>query len=185
MDHHDAFFDKIQSLTGFSKEAILKHVQPHLHLRHSELRSFLMESLHLSYGYANTLTHLLLKSDGESLYHEANMDDVIHSFYEGKKAHLLPLHEMIMKKVQSLDNVEVVLKKGYVSLKHRRQFAMLGPKSATRLELGLNIKEEIHHPKLLAQPKGSMCQYIVHITSADDVNQQVFEWITLAYQHNN
>lgn len=98
MDHHDAFFDKIQSLTGFSKEAILKHVQPHLHLRHSELRSFLMESLHLSYGYANTLTHLLLKSDGESLYHEANMDDVIHSFYEVKKAHLFPLHEMIMKR---------------------------------------------------------------------------------------
>jgi hypothetical protein len=48
--------------------------------------------------------------------------------------------EKIMQQVSGFGEFEIAPKKGFVSLRRKKQFAMLGPATNTRFELGLNIK---------------------------------------------
>jgi hypothetical protein len=75
-----------------------------------------------------------------------------------------------------------VPKKGYVSLRRKKQFAMIGPKTNTRFELGINAKDFKKNESLLEQPKGSMCNYIVNLTDAKEVNTELIEWLKSAYE---
>ena len=47
---------------------------------------------------------------------------------------------------------------------------MIGPRTNARFEVGLNVKELPVSKRLLEQPKGSMCNYIVHVTDAKEVD---------------
>jgi hypothetical protein len=86
-----------------------------------------------------------------------------------------------MAEVVRFGEFEVAPKKGYVSLRRKRQFAMIGPATNTRVEVGLNAKDLPADARLLVQPKGSMCNYIVRVTSVGEVDDQLFGWIRTAY----
>jgi len=75
-------------------------------------------------------------------------------------------------------------KKGYLSLKCKRQFMMIGPKTNTRIEIGINIKDELNNELFIPQPKGSMCQYIVKISNIEDVNDEIINVLRLAYNQS-
>lgn len=152
--------------------------------RHGEIRSWLMETYGLGHGDANTLTHVALKSDGESAAKAAGLsaDDVLDGIYTGKKAHQRPIHEELMAAIEKFGEFEIAPKKGYVSLRRKKQFAMLGPKTNERFELGLNLKDEVKHPLVKAVPPGGMCQYIAALTSADDVDDELVAIVKKAYE---
>jgi hypothetical protein len=59
---------------------------------------------------------------------------------------------------------------------------MIGPKTNTRFEVGLNAKDLKKNPRLLEQPKGSMCNYIVNLTNAQEVDSELIAWIKSAYE---
>jgi hypothetical protein len=46
---------------------------------------------------------------------------------------------------------------------------MIGLKTNTRFEAGINAKNLKKNPQLLEQPTGSKCNDIVHVTSTRDV----------------
>ena len=73
-------------------------------------------------------------------------------------------------------------KKGYVSLRRKKQFAMIGPKTNTRFEVGINAKDLKKNARLLEQPKGSMCNYVVNLTEAQEVDSELMAWIKSAYE---
>jgi len=75
-----------------------------------------------------------------------------------------------------------VPKKGYVSLRRKKQFAMIGPKMNTRFEVGINAKDLKKNARLLEQPKGSMCNYVVNLTDAQEVDSELMAWIKSAYE---
>jgi hypothetical protein len=58
---------------------------------------------------------------------------------------------------------------------------MLGPATNTRVELGLNHKALPAHPRLLAQPAASMCQYKVKLVDANEVDEELFGWLRAAF----
>jgi hypothetical protein len=76
----------------------------------------------------------------------------------------------------------MVPKKGYVSLRRKKQFAMIGPKTNTRFEVGINAREFKKNARLLEQPRGSMCNYIVRLTDAKEVDSELIDWIQSAYE---
>ena len=62
--------------------------------------------------------------------------DPLADIYTGKKAHLRSIHDALMAVIQPWGDFEAVPKKAYVALRRKMQFAMLGPKTAERAELG-------------------------------------------------
>ncbi len=151
--------------------------------KHGELRSFAMEKLGLGYGDANTLVHLALASDGQSAAEAAgsSAEDVLAAIYTDKKAALRPIHDALMAAIGKFGEFEIAPKKGYVSLRRKKQFAMIGPGSATRVDVGLNMKGVPATDRLLAEKPGSMCQYKVKLGSAAEVDAELVGWLRQAF----
>jgi Domain of unknown function (DUF5655)/Domain of unknown function (DUF4287) len=172
----------IQTKTGKSLDELSAFVKQSGLNKHGEIRDLLKRELGLGHGDANTLTHFALKSDGASAAQTSNADDVQAGIYVGAKEHLRPIHEALMAAITPLGEFEIAPKKGYVSLRRKKQFAMIGPATNARVEVGLNMKGVDGTERLLAQPPGGMCNYKVKLTSADEVDAELVGWISQAYQ---
>ena len=107
---------------------------------------------------------------------------MLDELYSGAKAALRPIHEAVIKEIIKFGEFEILPKKGYLSLRRKKQFAMLGPATASRVELGLNIKDLPPADRLLQQPKGSMCNYVVKLTDTAQVNAELVTWAKFAYE---
>ena len=151
--------------------------------KHGELRSFAMQELGLGYGDANTLVHVAMASDGQSAAQAGGLstDDVVAGIYVDKKAALRPIHDAIMAAVGKFGEFEIAPKKGYVSLRRKKQFAMIGPGSATRVDVGINMKDVAPTERLLAEKPGGMCQYKVKVGAASEVDAELIGWLRPAY----
>jgi hypothetical protein len=176
--------NNIQKKTGKTMPELSALVRDSGLTQHSQIREMLMRELNLGYGDANALVHAVLQSDG-SRSAEAkglSMDEVIDEIYAGPKADLRPIHDALMAGINTFGAFEILPKKGYVSLRRKKQFAMIGPGSSARVDVGINIKDLAADARLLEQPKGSMCSYIVRITNPDQVDSTLLGWLRSAFE---
>lgn len=167
----------IQKKTGKSLTELVAFVKNSGLSKHGELRAMAMRDLGLGYGDANLLIHTV--QQGEDRRGEG---DVLDGIYSGAKATLRPIHEAVMERIDGFGEFEIAPKKNYLSLRRRKQFAMLGPVTNTRLELGLNVKDLPPAERLLPQPRGSICNYIVKLTDISQVNAELVTWLRFAYE---
>ena len=174
--------NNIQKKTGKSLDELAAIVKSSGLTKHGEIRDMLKAKLGLGHGDANTLVHVVLKSDGERAAEGKSTDALLDDIYTGAKAAQRPIHEALMKHISKFGEFEIVPKKGYVSLRRKKQFAMIGPKTNTRFEVGINAKELKKGARLQEQPKGSMCNYIVPLTGAQEVDAELVAWIKSAYE---
>jgi len=151
--------------------------------KHGDIRDMLKKDLGMGHGDANTLVHHVLKSDGASAAESAgkSSSDVLDEIYAGSKATLRPIHDKLMSAIDAFGPFEIAPKKGYVSLRRKKQFAMIGPATNTRVEVGLNMKDVAGTDRLAAQPPGGMCQYKVKVTEASEVDAALVAWVRRAY----
>jgi RNA polymerase sigma-70 factor (ECF subfamily) len=177
--------NNIQTKTGKTLDELTEIVQKSGLAKHSEIREMLKRDLGLGHGDANTLVHYALQSDGERAAQAKGLagDEVVDEIYTGAKAGLRPIHEKLMAEIYGFGEFETVPKKGYVSLRRKKQFAMIGPASNTRVEVGLNVKGLEANPRLLEQPAGSMCNYKVKVTEAGEVDADLIGWVKRAYDN--
>ena len=175
----------IQKKTGKTLEELVALVKTSGLTKHSEIRDMLKRDLGLGHGDANTLTHVALQSDGERAAQEKGMseEDVLNEIYADKKAHLRPIHDQLMAAIYQFGEFEIAPKKGYVSLRRKKQFAMIGPGSNTRVDVGINVKELAPNERLTEQPPGSMCNYKVKVTHPNEVDETLLSWVEKAYHH--
>jgi hypothetical protein len=151
--------------------------------KHGEIRDMLKQKLKLGHGDANTLVHVVLKSDGPSAAAAEGLstDDVVASLYTGPKADLLPIHQKLMAAIAKFGEFEIAPKKTYLSLRRKKQFATIGPATSTRVEVGLNMKD-VKPTGLLEQlTPGGMCSHRIKLTAADQVDRDVIGWIRQAF----
>ena len=151
-----------------------------------ERRSWAMEQFKLGYGDANALTLWMSQplpdlSEPGGVAAPPTAGDPLDAIYVGNKAHLRPLHEALMKALAALGPFEIAPKKSYLSLRRKKQFAMLGPATKDLLELGLNAKALPPHARLKAQPPGGMCQYTVRLGQTAEVDATLLAWARAAY----
>lgn len=159
----------IEAKTGFSLEVLTAAVATSGKVKHGEVRAWLMDTYGLGYGSANGLAT-------DALTPAASIDgslDPLDEIYSGKKAHLRPCHEAVMAAGESFGEFEIAPKKGSAALRRKKQFAMVGPKSANSIEIGINLKAEVTSERIVAQKPGGMCQHAVRVSSAHDVDQEV------------
>jgi hypothetical protein len=174
--------DNIQKKTGMSLKELSSFVQKSGLSKHGEIRDMLMEKLGLGHGDANSLVHAIFESDGTRAAEGKSADAVLDEIYSGAKSGLRPIHEALMKYIVKFGEFEIVPKKGYVSLRRKKQFAMIGPKTNTRFEVGINARDLKKNARLLEQPKGSMCNYIVNLSDAKEVDSELIAWIKSAFE---
>jgi len=167
----------IQAKTGKTLDQLGNVLSASGLTKHGEQRSFLMDKLGIGYGDANTLIHVLKQAAAPA----PAGDDPLDSIYVGAKAPLRPIHERLMREIGGFGAFEVAPKKAYVSLRRKKQFAMLGPATKAQIELGLNIKDLQPSPRLKEMPPGSMCRYTVRIGSADEIDDELLGWVRSAY----
>lgn len=173
----------IQTKTGKTLDQIRAHIKKSGLAKHGEIRAMLMADFGLGHGDANSLTHFALESDGQSAAAAkgASGDAVLDEIYTGAKAGLRPVHDKVLAAIEKLGAFEIAPKKGYVSLRRKKQFAMVGPGTKGRLEVGINLKGVPATERLLAQPPGGMCQYKVFLTDPAEVDQELTGWLQAAY----
>ncbi len=174
--------NNIQKKTGMSLKELSSFVKKSGLSKHGEIREMLKQKLGLGHGDANTLVHVVLQSDGTRAAEGKSEDAVLDEIYSGAKAGFRPIHEKLMKEIQKFGEFEIIPKKGYVSLRRKKQFAMIGPKTNTRFEVGINAKDFKKNARLLEQPKGSMCNYVVNVSEAKEVDTELVAWIRFAFE---
>ena len=174
--------ENIQKKTGKSLDELSAIVRKSGLTKHGEIREMLKSTLGLGHGDANALVHAVMQSDGTRAAQGKSGDAVLDEIYSGAKAGFRPIHEALMKHIQKFGEFEIVPKKGYVSLRRKKQFAMIGPKTNTRFEVGINAKDFRKNSRLAEQPKGSMCNYIVSLTDVKEVDSELIAWLKSAYE---
>jgi len=172
----------IQAKTGKTLEQLRAVLQRSGLTKHAEIRAMFQRDLGLGYGDANMLARALRESDaGDAAAQAAAPENPADSLYAGAKAALRPIHDRLMAEIEQLGAFEIAPKKSYLSLRRKKQFAMVGPATNTRVEVGLNMKDVPATARLVELPSGGMCQYKVNLTAVADVDAELLAWITRAY----
>lgn len=173
----------LQTRSGKSLDELFGVLRKSGLAKHGELRDVLKRDLGMGYGDANTVVHLYFQSQSAATTPVASApDDAVDGLYAGKKAHLRPIHDKLMAAIRQFGEFEVAPKKAYVSLRRKKQFAMIGPATQTRVEVGLNVKDLKPTARLVAVAEGGMCQYKVNLTTVEEVDQELIDWIRRAYE---
>lgn len=146
--------------------------------KHGELVAMLKSELGLGHGDANTLVHTTKKAAAPT---SAADTDPLDAVYSGASAPLRAIHERLMAGITAFGPFEIAPKKGYVSLRRKKQFAMLGPGTKTLLEIGLNAKRDRLGADFAKLPPGGMCQFKRRIASVAEVDAALMAAIRMAY----
>ena len=130
--------------------------------------------------------HTVLASDGASAAAAKGRStgDVLDEIYAGPKAALRPIHDQVMAAIGGCGEFEIAPKKGYVSLRRKKQFAMLGPGTKTRVDLGINLKDSagaLRTARVVEQPAGGMCTHKVALTAPSEVDADIVGWLKRAF----
>jgi len=133
----------------------------------------------LTHGFASLVAHHALRGAAGA----ADGDDLVAAQYAGKKQGLRPIYDALLAAVQKLGrDVEVAPKKAYVSLRRSKQFAIVQPSTATRVDVGLNLKGQPTTERLEASGSfNAMVSHRVRLESVQDVNPELVRWLKAAY----
>lgn len=171
-----SMIDNLPSSTGRSLSEWFAVLDASRLEKHTELMNLLKSEHGVSHGYANGIV-LQYRSRGVS----QSDDDLVAAQYGGPKGALLPIYTALVAAVTSFGaDVEVAPKKTSVSLRRRKQFAVIEATSAKRVQLGLQLPGEGVTERLLTG--NAMCSHKVNLTGVDDVDDELIGWLRLAYE---
>lgn len=133
----------------------------------------------MTHGFANLVAHEFLRSAAT----HADGDDLVAAQYAGRKAGLKPIFEALSAAVTEFgSDVELAPKNAYVSLRRNKQFGLVQPSTATRVDVGLNLKGVEPGGRLEASGSfNSMCSHRVRIESTEQVDEELIGWLRRAY----
>jgi hypothetical protein len=147
--------------------------------KHGEVVKHLKEKHAMGHGYANLVAMESLKPGALS----APGEDLVAAQYSGAKANLKPLYDRLGVAIAKFGgDVELSPKKSYVSLRRSKQFGLIQPSTAERLDVGINLKGVA--PKGRLEASGSfnaMVSHRVRVTSAQDIDAELVGWLKSAY----
>lgn len=168
-----AMIGNLPEKTGKSLDEWKKVVAASGQEKHGQIVKFLKAEHGVTHGFANLIAAKSLESGGEE-------PDLVEAQYSGAKAGLRPLHDEITAYAKSLGKeVEIAPKKTSVSLRRKKQFALITPATKTRIDLGLALKGE--EPAGRLEPYNAMCSHRVRLENPADFDDEVKGWMMTAY----
>jgi hypothetical protein len=178
----DEFANMIRNLeekTGKSLDQWVSIARSSGAQKHGEIVKHLKDN-GLTHGYANLVAHSTLQSAAV----HADGEDLIAAQYGGAKAALRPLYDELTKEIVAFgSDVELSPKKGYVSVRRKKQFAILQPSTATRLDVGINLKGTPPSRRLEASGSfNAMVSHRVRVSDAKEIDRELVGWLRDAYE---
>lgn len=172
--------DNLKEKTGKSLDEWVAIVLKQDLKKHGEIVKFLKTDHRFTHGFANLVAHKTLKSDAESA---SDFEALIAKQYKGKE-HFLPIYEKLCKEIKAFGpDVEFAPKNSYVSVRRKKQFAMLIPATKTRYEVGINLKGQKPSGILELDTKSSgMVSHRVAINHENPYSVELIEWLKKAYE---
>jgi hypothetical protein len=170
----------LEANTGKSIDDWIAIARATAETKHGQIVALLKKDHGLSHGYANQIAQRALAATGRP---EASGVDPIEALYAGAKAGLRTIHDALTAAIRGFGNdVEFSPKKAYVSVRRSKQFALIQPSTATRLDVGLILKKIPALGRL--EESGSfnaMCTHRVRLASTADVDAELIGWLRQAY----
>jgi len=147
--------------------------------KHGELVNFLKEKHGFTHGNANMVVHYAKQSHAGAA---ENDTDWIAEQYKGKE-NLKTWYDKIMNEINKFGkDIDVSPKKAYVSLRRKKQFAILQPSTKDRFDVGLNIKGVTPTGNLEDGKKwNAMCTHRIKVENEKMINKDLINWIKQSY----
>jgi len=173
------FSANLEAKTGKCLTAWAALAKTHGETKHAALVAWLKAEHGLTHGYANTIALKARESDAASIGEE----DLVAQMFAGPKAAIRPVYDKVIALLQGLgSDVELAPKKGYTSLRRKKQFGLVQPSTKDRVDLGLNLKSAPAVGRLEASGSfNAMVTHRVRLASEADVDAEVEAWLREAY----
>ena len=148
--------------------------------KHNQVVAMLKADHGLAHGAAHRVSLLARQRDDAGA---AAPPDPAGALYAGAKAGLRPLHDALLGEIRALGAFDIAPKKGYLSLRRRKQFAMVQPSTTSRIDLGLILPPTTPVTGRLesAAKFNPLFTHRVRITAATDLDDELRGWLATAY----
>jgi hypothetical protein len=148
--------------------------------KHNEVVAMLKTEHGLAHGAAHRVS-LQFRQTGSPA--PTSIDAAIDELYGGKKAGLRPLHNQLMRLIDGFGtDVSVAPKKGYLSVRRKKQFAMIQPSGAGRVDLGLILPGTPAAGRLeSATGFNALFTHRIRLARPGDLDEALTEWLRAAY----
>ena len=149
--------------------------------KHKEFMGLLKNEYGVTHGFANMIALQALQTDSHTA---GDTDALVDAQYAGAKAGLRPIYDALLTAIQKFGkDIEVSPKKAYVSLRRNKQFAIIQPSTATRIDVGINLKGTAPTERLEASGSfNAMVTHRVRVEKPNDVDGQLLSWLKKAYE---
>ena len=146
--------------------------------KHGELVKHLKADHGMTHGFANLVAHQWRQRAAGGA-----PTDPLTAQYAGPKASLRPIYDAVVGAVSGFgDDVEVAPKKTYVSLRRKKQFALIQPSTRTRVDVGINLQGAPPAGRLEASGSfNAMVSHRVRLSDPADVDADLAAWLRQAY----
>ncbi len=161
--------------------------------KHGEIVNFLKSEHGIGHGYANAIVHAMKdhpsmaaatgKAPAARPATSTGGGSAVDGLFAGKKADLRPIYDALMNAINKFGkDIELAPKQAYVSLRRSKQFACLHPSTATRFDVGIQLKGV--EPEGRLEKSGSwnaMVSHRVRVETVDEVDDELIGWLRQAY----
>jgi hypothetical protein len=146
--------------------------------KHGEVVSFLKNEHGVSHGYANQIA--LHRND--TAQESGSDEDPLDAIFANKELARAIYDDLIAKISAFGSDVDLAPKKAYVSVRRKKQFAILQP-AANRLDVGINLPREATTARLEASGSfNAMLSHRVRVSSASEVDGELLGWLKKSYE---
>ncbi|MEJ2596407.1 MAG: DUF4287 domain-containing protein [bacterium] len=170
----------LEKNTGKNLQQWIEIVKQKGLLKHGEIIAFLKSEHGFTHGFANLVS---LKARGADAGSAKDSETLVEKQYKDKE-NLRPLYDKLIDAVRQFGaDVEIAPKRKYVSLRRKKQFALIQPSTHTRLDVGINFKNTVPTSRLeISGGFSNMCSHRVRLEDVTQVDNQLIEWLKLAYE---
>lgn len=172
------FERNIESQTGRSVAQWVELVKAEALEKHGQVVAWLKSTHNLSHGHANHIAKA-----ASTAASPRPTDDPVGHLFEGDKAALRPLYHRLIEIALDLGaDVEIAPKKANVSVRRRKQFALIQPSTKTRIDLGLILPGREPAGRLEASGSfNAMFTHRVKLATLDEIDSDIEAWLREAY----
>ncbi|MEL6556843.1 MAG: DUF4287 domain-containing protein [Bacteroidota bacterium] len=172
--------ENLQKNTGKSLEEWVGIVKASGAVKHGEIIKFLKSEYGFTHGFANLVAH---KSKGSDAGSAENPEDLVSAQYAGKES-LKPIYDGLSAALEGFGNdVVFAPKKAYVSIKRKKQFAIIQPSTKTRVDVGIQLKDFDVTDRLIKSGSwNTMVSHRVKLDSEHQVDAELIDWLREAYE---